>query len=126
MKKLLAAAFILTATQATASEPNGVWQTKSDDSGAYLLVDVQPCEADAAMLCSHVTEVHNSPHQEIVGRKVFWDMVTEDNKNWEGGTVWDAATDKEYDAKVILGKTALRVEGCVGIFCDGQNWKRPK
>jgi len=126
MKKLLATAFILTATQAVASEPYGVWQTIADDSGAYLLVEVKPCENDAAMLCGHVAEIHNSPHQEIVGRKVFWDLVTEDNKNWEGGTVWDAETDKEYDAKVILGKTALRVEGCVGIFCDGQNWKRPK
>lgn len=126
MKELIVATAVFFAAPAFADEePYGIWKTISDDTGAYLLVDVQPCESDPSMLCSHVAEVHNSPHQEIVGRPVFWDMVTEDDRNWDGGRVWDAATDEEYDAKVILGKTALRVEGCVGIFCDGQNWKRP-
>ena len=130
MRMTLAAAATATAaliaTQAIASEPFGIWQTKSDDNGAYLLVEVLPCETDEAKLCSRVTEVINSPHQEIVGRPIFWDMVTEDGKNWDRGRVWDALTNEEYDAKVILGKTALRVEGCVGILCDGQNWKRPE
>ncbi|MFT4794934.1 MAG: hypothetical protein ACJAVR_002431 [Paracoccaceae bacterium] len=126
MKYTLIAATILFATQASANEPFGVWQTITDDTGAYLLVDVQPCAADAAKLCSTVTEVINSPHQNLVGRPLFWDLEATDDNKWENGKVWDAATDKVYDAQVTLGKTAMRVEGCVSLFCDGQNWKRPQ
>ena len=126
MKYILTAAAMIVATQASAADPYGLWQTITDKTGAHLLVDVQPCESDAAKLCGNVAKVVNSPAQELVGRKIFWDLEkTEDNK-WENGKVWDVLTDKEYGSQVTLGKTALRVEGCVLSFCDGQNWKRPK
>ena len=67
----------------------------------------------------------NPAAQELVGRKIFWDLEMVEDALWENGKVYDVLTDTDYDSRVILGKTALRVEGCVSSFCDGQNWKRP-
>ena len=126
MKKLIGAAIaaIALATPALANEPYGIWQTKKDRKGAYLHARVHPCDNNAAMLCATVHQTFNTPHTEIVGRPIFWDLQPTSDTEWGGGTVWDAETDKNYDAKVIMGSTRLRVEGCVGFLCDGQNWTR--
>jgi Uncharacterized protein conserved in bacteria (DUF2147) len=129
MKFLITAAALFAASQAVANEPFGIWQTITDETGAHLLVDVHPCEDNADNLCSTVTDVVNSPDptaQELVGRKIFWDLEPVEENLWENGTVWDVLTDTNYDSRVILGNTAIRVEGCVSGFCDGQNWKRPE
>lgn len=129
MRILVTTVSLVAATQALANEPYGIWQTITDDTGAHLLVDVHPCEADAQKLCSTVKEVVNSNDPaaaELIGRAIFWDMEKVEDNLWENGTVYDVLTDTDYDSRVILGKTAIRVEGCVASFCDGQNWKRPK
>lgn len=128
MKYVLTAAAILAASSASANEPFGIWQTITDATGAHLLVNVHPCEGDEAKLCSTVAEVVNSDNpaaQELVGRKIFWNLEQTKDGLWENGTVYDVQTNAEYDSRVILGAKALRVEGCVSTFCDGQNWKRP-
>ncbi len=128
MKSLITAAALLTATQAFANDPYGIWQTITDDTGAHLLVEVHACDGDAEKLCGTVKEVVNSDNpaaQELLGRPIFWDLEQVEAALWENGTVYDVLTDREYNSRVILGKTALRVEGCVATFCDGQNWKRP-
>jgi hypothetical protein len=38
--------------------------------------------------------------------------------------IWDVANNKIYKGRMMLGEAAMRVEGCVAIFCDGQNWSR--
>ena len=128
MNKLLAGAVaLIIAGPAFANEPYGIWRTITDDTGAHLLVDIHPCQDDGDKLCSTVTEVVNSDNpaaQELIGRAIFWDMELVEENRWENGTVYDVLTDAEYDARVTLGKTAIRVEGCVSGFCDGQNWKR--
>lgn len=130
MKTLLATAAVFAASQAAANEPFGIWETIKDPAGAYFLVDVQPCESDNAKLCGNVAEVVNSPADQatllaLIGRPVFWDLEKVEENKWANGKVWDAVTDTVYDSRVTLGKTAMRVEGCVMTFCDGGNWKRP-
>ncbi len=128
MKYILTAAAMLVATHASAAEPYGIWQTITDDTGAHLLVNVHPCEGDAAKLCGTIAEVVNSTNpaaKDLVDRPIFWDLEVTEENHWANGTVYDVQTDTDYNSRVILGKTALRVEGCVATFCDGQNWKRP-
>ena len=128
MKYILAAAAMLVATQASAAETYGIWQTITDETGAQLLVNVHPCETDEAKLCGTVSEVVNSTNpaaKDLIGRAIFWDLEPTDENHWANGSVYDVQTDTDYNSRVILGKTALRVEGCVATFCDGQNWKRP-
>jgi len=126
MRTLIAAAIAATALAmpALANEPYGIWQTRTDRTGAYLHVRVHPCNGNGAMLCGTVNQTFNTPHTEIVGRPVFWDLQVTGANEWGGGTVWDAETDRNFDARVILGSSRLRVEGCVGFLCDGQNWTR--
>lgn len=126
MNKLIGAALaaISLGTTALANEPFGIWETKKDRTGAYLHVRVHLCDANPALLCGTVHQTFETPHTEIVGRPVFWDLSVTGDNTWGNGTVWDAETDKNFNAKVILGKTRLRVEGCVGFLCDGQNWTR--
>lgn len=130
MKNLIAGAVaLMIAVPAFANEPFGIWRTITDDTGAHLLVDVHPCKDAEEKLCSTVTEVVNSDNPaalELIGRAIFWDMELVKENRWENGTVYDVLTDTDYDARVTLGKTAIRVEGCVSGFCDGQNWKRPE
>ena len=129
MKYIISAAAILVATQVSAAEPFGIWQTMTDETGAHLLVNVHPCESDEGKLCGTIAEVVNSTNpaaKDLINRPIFWDLEPTKENHWANGTVYDVQTDTDYDSRVILGKTALRVEGCVATFCDGQNWKRPQ
>lgn len=129
MKHIITAAVMLVATQASAAEPYGVWQTITDETGAHLLVNVHPCEADEAKLCGTIAEVVNSNDpaaKDLIDRPIFWNLEPTKENHWANGTIYDVQSDTDYDSRVILGKTALRVEGCVATFCDGQNWKRPQ
>ena len=129
MKYIITATAMLIATQASAAEPYGVWQTITDETGAHLLVNVHPCETDEAKLCGTIAEVVDSSNpaaKDLINRPIFWDLEPAEENHWDNGTVFDVPSGKEYNSRVILGKAALRVEGCVATFCDGQNWKRPK
>ena len=118
---IITAIFLLT-NSAMASQPYGIWKTQTDKSGAYLLVEVHDCINDTSKLCADIREVINSENQAIVGKPIFWNLEPTKAGKWGKGEVWDVANDKIYAAKVTMGESELRVEGCVSIFCDGQNW----
>ncbi|NKX42117.1 DUF2147 domain-containing protein [Rhodobacteraceae bacterium R_SAG2] len=126
MRKLaigLLAAFCAPALGAMA-EPFGIWLTEKGRTGAYLHVKVTPCKDNSALLCGYVHKTFRTPHTEIVGRPIFWDLEQVSPTEWANGRVWDAENRKVYRAKVRLRETELRVEGCLGMLCDGQSWKR--
>ncbi|UOA16552.1 DUF2147 domain-containing protein [Sulfitobacter dubius] len=106
------------------AEPFGIWLTETGRTGAYLHVEVAPCKGNRTLLCGYIHETFKTPHTEIVGRPIFWDLEQVSANQWVNGRVWDAENRKVYWAKVTLHKTELRVEGCLGILCDGQSWKR--
>ncbi len=118
------ATIVLLASPAMASQPYGIWKTQTDKSGAYLLVEVLDCANDRSKLCAEIREVINSENREIVGKPIFWSLESAKAGNWVNGEVWDVENDKIYAGKVTMGESQLRVEGCVSIFCDGQNWSR--
>jgi uncharacterized protein (DUF2147 family) len=122
----LAIAVVLFATQSLAGEAYGIWKTEVDGTGAYLLVEVADCDADAKKLCAKIIKVINSEHQEIVGKQIFWNLTSYKQNKWKNGKIWDVPNDRVYPAKVTLDKDTMRVEGCIAILCDGQNWSRAK
>lgn len=128
MVKLFAciAVLIMVTTRAWSEEPFGIWRTKTNETGAYLHVRVLPCKNRAAQLCGVIQKTFKTPHTEIIGRPIFWNLEKTGTGTWAKGWVWDPETNRDYRAKVSLEAQGLRVRGCLGPLCDGQYWTRVK
>ncbi len=61
-----------------------------------------------------------------MGKLIVKDMKSDDGASYSGGTVWDPEDNKTYSSKMTLKGNDLDVEGCVAIFCKGQDWTRVK
>ena len=113
---------------ALAGAADGVWKTLSNDEGGYLHVTVGPCEADAAKTCGVITKAlrpdGENPNYEHLGKHIIRDMSPDGEAKWSGGTIWAPDDDKTYDSNMEVKGDVLTVEGCVMIFCRGQDWTR--
>ena len=115
---------------AIASGADGVWSTEVSKDGGYLEVTVGPCDSDSSKTCGKISSAFNKQgvdaSYENLGKLMVKDMVSKDGKNYSGGTIWDPENNKTYKSKMHLKSDDLDVEGCVSIFCSGQDWKRVK
>lgn len=60
----------------------------------------------------------------IIGLNLFNDMRATGPASW-AGRIYNADDGQFYASKVMLqGPAQLRVEGCVGALCGGENWTR--
>ncbi len=60
----------------------------------------------------------------MVGVQLFIGMVPSGPGTW-AGRIYNGDDGKVYDSKVsLMGPKTLRVEGCVGAICGGENWSR--
>ena len=60
----------------------------------------------------------------MVGVQLFIGMTPSGPGTW-AGQIYNGDDGKVYDSKVsLLGPRTLRVEGCVGALCGGENWTR--
>jgi uncharacterized protein (DUF2147 family) len=123
MKHLMAATCVVIASAGAAwAEPaTGTWKTETGDSGAYLHVDIAPCGAN---LCGTISKVVNSADGSSLGKAIIWDMKSNGNGRYSGGKIWAPDTDKTYRSKMTLDGDTLKVSGCVGPICRGQDWAR--
>lgn len=121
----LMAALLLIAAPAAAQDASGTWRTERSDEGAYLEVRIGACSYDAAKTCGVITKVVGADDQSIVGQAIIKDMQPNGAGKWNRGTIWAPDDDKTYRSNMALsGSNVLRVEGCVAVFCRGQNWTR--
>jgi uncharacterized protein (DUF2147 family) len=59
----------------------------------------------------------------LLGLPLLRDFVAAGPDHWSGGTIYDPDSGKTYDSKMTLrADGALKVEGCVVIFCRAQVW----
>lgn len=130
-KRTIAAAFILgagilAAGSASADPVEGVWQTEPDD-GAYAQITMAPC---GDRLCGVITAAFNedgSPREsENVGKQIVWDMQPAGDGSYRDGKIWRPSNGKTYKSKMALSGDRLKVSGCIGPICLGQNWTRVK
>ena len=126
MRLMLAAAMALIPFASQAQEVNGVWRTQTSDTGAYLHVNIAPCGYDATNTCGVIAEAVKSTRDDLVGKPIIWDMVSGKPGRWSKGKIWAPDDDKTYRSNMALNGNILRVEGCVAVFCRGQNWTRVK
>ncbi len=60
----------------------------------------------------------------MIGVQLFIAMNPSGPGTW-AGRIYNGDDGKVYDSKVLLlGPKTLRVEGCVGALCGGENWTR--
>ena len=129
MNKLILAgltALCLAAGPALSDPVEGVWKTEVDD-GAYAHVRIAPC---ARAFCGTIIRTfqlggeYQSPN---IGRRLIWDMIAEGGGVYKGGKIRRPSNGRTYKSKMELqGRNALKVSGCRGPICLGQDWSRVK
>jgi uncharacterized protein (DUF2147 family) len=99
-----------------------------------------PCPAAPALTCGtitwlkdpvgHPTRDVNNPDRSLRGRPLIGLTVVRDMKpdgpgRWSGGRVYDPKTGRSGNGKLRLSADGkLRVEGCVLVICDSEDWVR--
>ena len=112
---------------AAAADPTGDWVV-ADKSA---IIRVAPC---GQAFCGTVAWTakpgidENNPDpskraHSIVGTQILIDMKPASNR-WEG-SIYNPENGKTYSGNITLREPdVLRVEGCLLIFCGGENWTR--
>ena len=141
MRRLILAAVLLSlaAGPALAADPaEGVWLVKKKDAK----VRVAPCRDDAGLLCGEIVwlrdpqdpddgkpkrDTHNPDpalrQRPLLGLAIIRDFHAAGPGRWKDGTIYDPHTGKTYASKMqVAPDGALRVDGCVLMFCQAQTW----
>ena len=137
MIALLGALFAAPAAKAQGSDgAAGLWQTQAGDAR----VRVSKC---GAALCATVASLRDKidpktgrppvddknpdpakATRPMVGVSFFIDMRPTAPGRWSG-QIYNADDGKVYASNIsVAGPDTLKVEGCVGAFCGGENWTR--
>lgn len=124
----VALAAVVTPVNAQAADPAvGLWQTEPDRKDLISHIEVTTC---GAALCGKILAAFNLQGQPVitpnVGRPLFWDLVPQGGGEYADGTVYVPFLDVTARARAELKGDTLRVTGCKGPVCNGQNWIRVK
>jgi uncharacterized protein (DUF2147 family) len=61
-----------------------------------------------------------------VGTQMVWEMRPEGGGAYMDGKIRRPSTGKVYNSKMTMNGDTLKVSGCIGPICKGQNWSRLK
>ena len=120
----------------TAGEPTGVWLTQSGDAR----VKVSKCGGgicgvivwlkdpiNPATGKPQVDDKNHNPslaRRPMIGLPLFSGMHATGPNKWSG-QIYNADDGKSYESHIsVSSPDTLRVEGCVGALCGGENWTR--
>lgn len=120
------------------ADPSGVWLTQAGDAK----VQVSRCGAgvcgvviwlreptDQATGRPAVDDKNPNPslrRRPIIGLPLFSEMRATGAAQW-AGRVYNADDGGTYDSIITMnGPSTLRVNGCVGALCGGENWTRSR
>lgn len=116
--------------------PNGVWLTQAGDAKVrvgrcggglcgnivWLRDKIDPATGKPA-----VNDKNRNPklaNRPIIGIQLFSDMKLSGPNKWSGH-IYNADDGNTYVSNIsVAGPDTLRVEGCVGGLCGGENWTR--
>jgi uncharacterized protein (DUF2147 family) len=119
-----------------ANEPTGVWLTQAGDAR----VRVSKCGGgicgvivglrdpnDPATGKPQVDDKNPNPalkNRPMIGLPLFSGMHPAGPNKWSG-QIYNADDGSTYASSIsVTGPDTLRVEGCVGALCGGENWSR--
>jgi uncharacterized protein (DUF2147 family) len=119
-----------------AADPTGTWLTQAGDArvrvskcGSALcgtIVGLRD-KIDPATGKPPVDDKNPDPalaKRPMIGLHLFIDMKPAGPNKWSG-QIYNADDGKTYASNVsVAGPDSLKVEGCVGALCGGENWSR--
>ena len=122
--------------QGAAREPTGVWLTQAGDARVKVskcgggicgvIVDLKE-PIDPATGKPQVDDKNPNPtlkKRPMIGLPLFSGMQPSGPGKWSG-QIYNADDGSSYASSVsVAGPNALKVEGCVGALCGGENWTR--
>ncbi|MEP3224915.1 MAG: DUF2147 domain-containing protein [Parasphingorhabdus sp.] len=136
LKASILATGLLVATPSIAAEPiTGNWVTEDKDA----IIKIGKC---GNTICGRIHKFLvappngldqkdiNNPNKKLRSRKLLGIAILSgfrpDGKIWRG-KVYDPKSGKTYRSEVkLLSPTKLKMKGCIGPFCQGQNWTRAR
>ncbi len=125
-------------TAATANEGSaiGLWLTEKSDARIHVTQCGRALCGKVVWLKDPIDPATGKPQTDdknpnpslasrpMVGVQLFIGMNPTGPNTW-AGRIYNGDDGKVYESKVSLqGPGSLRVEGCVGAFCGGENWSR--
>jgi len=131
----LAAVLLATSLPANARDALGLWLTKDRDAkvrvtdcGGSLCGTIvwlaQPI--DPATRRPITDKMNSDParrNRPMIGVRIFGMQPAGPNK-WSG-PIYNADDGKTYSGNIeLLGPNQIKIEGCLGIFCDHEIWAR--
>jgi uncharacterized protein (DUF2147 family) len=122
--------------QGAAGSPDGIWLTQAGDAkirvsrcggGICGVVVWLRDPIDPASGKPQVDDKNPNPalaKRPIIGLSLFSAMRSVGPNQWSG-RIYNADDGKIYASKVsVAGPATLKVEGCVGTLCGGEEWTR--
>jgi len=133
---LAALAAATPANAQSAGSPDGIWLTQAGDAK----IRVSRCGAGicgvVVWLREPIDPMTGKPQVDdknpnpalakrpIIGLSLFSGMRPSGPNRWSG-QIYNADDGKTYVSNVsVSGPATLKVEGCVGTFCGGEEWSR--
>ena len=123
------------ASAQSGGDPSGVWLTQAGDAR----VRVSRCGGGICGVVVWLREPLNSAgkpqvddknpnpalaKRPMIGLALFRGMQAAGPGKWSG-KIYNADDGSTYASSVtVTGPSSLKVEGCVGAFCGGENWTR--
>ena len=134
---ILAASFAAAPARAQAvGTLDGIWLTQAGDAkvrvskcggGICGVVVWLKDPIDPATGKPQVDDKNPNPalaRRRIIGLPLFSGMRSDGPNKWSG-QIYNADDGKSYASHItVAGPATLRVEGCVGGFCGGEDWSR--
>ena len=122
--------------QNTGGSPDGIWLTQAGDakvrvskcgSGICGVVVWLKEPIDPLTGKPQVDDKNPNPSlakRPIIGISLFLGMRPAGPNQWSG-QIYNADDGKTYASKIsVTGPAMLKVEGCVGALCGGEDWSR--
>ena len=133
---ILMALFAAPLAHAQGADPTGIWQTQAGDAkvrvskcggGICGVIVALRDPIDPATGKPQVDDKNPNPalkKRPMIGLPLFTGMQPAGPNKWSG-QIYNADDGSTYASNVsVAGPDTLRVEGCVGAFCGGENWTR--
>jgi uncharacterized protein (DUF2147 family) len=120
----------LLAGPALAADPTGNWLVKDQTA----VIRIAPCGGAYCGTIAWTSEPgldENNPdpskrNRPIVGTQILLAMTPASADRWDG-QIYNPQNGKTYSGHInLVSPDVLRVEGCLLVFCGGENWTRTK